>query len=695
MVPVPQREYQIQLLSWLHGKVKDGLTALRRERGYNDFSKVQTFLEKGDLPYKTRAISRTSDNRLRKIAFETVGALTDVRPIWNYETFDQKYDTQSQILNKLARGWWRSSMADRALQNTLMYSLCGGSGYGYLHWNEMLPGGGDFELIPIDPRDVIPIGPVYTDSIQDWQGVIIRQRQNVETIRMMYPLKAGTLGRGISSWIDNVSGSSNERSGVLTTVWDMLAKNTSRNPATLTDQSDLYTIFLKDPGAFNTSADPILMGDPDHNWSYVVPSLASGKPEQECLLYPRGRMIVCTTDTICEDTPNPYWHGKFPLIRFTLEPLPWSLLGIPMLAEMLPLQHALNEGVRGLEDGMAQWIQPGLIGDRSAIAKPVFDSIDARRPGMKAYVNQNVGGEGFKKLEGPQFPPWYMNMLTYYKDEIDELSGVRGLQQMRSLKQMPSSDTLEKYMDAMSPMLRVRARMMEVALGELAELLKVGFFQYYDKARRMQILGTDGLSLEDYDYDPNSMVPADPELGNTRMERAQRHHKNFKFSVAPNTFLNISHTEQRMVLLQLFRANALDPWSLWKAMDIPDTGEMPAETVPDRMVAARRMGLIQGPPPEVVQTQNQMQYAQLMMQLVQLMQQLQQMGIQLPGMPPMPGMAPPGAPPGAPGGAPPQQGAPSNNGVGPQGGRPPQGGQPPQMVNKPNEGRAVTSESGR
>lgn len=683
-----REELEQYLLGWIKEKVGEGVQILKKERAFGQIAEGMKYVEGDQMPLRSGALSKITDNRIRKIVLETVSALTDVRPIWNYETYVEEYKPQGEIQNKLARGWWKNSQADRRLQSALTYACVGGSGYAALCWNPELPGGGDLELMPYDTRDVIPIEPVYTDSVQDWRGVIMRKRLPIATVRAMFPAKAHMLVGKAGSWFGQID---RESSGglfnIASTAWSILSAGQGKQEISAQTSTDLLNVYVKDE-TIHTGDEPVLMGDPGTNWAYTVYPVGSIHPEtgrkvtdKEARLYPRGRLIVCTPEAILKDCPNPYWHGMFPLVRFTLDPEPWSLLGASMVGDLVPLQNALNEALRGLEDGMGQWIRRGIIADKTAVPKATLDAIDTRRAGMKASVNP-VAGDGFKIMDGPQFPPWYMEMVQYYKDEMDEISGVRGLQQLAQLKQMPAAETMEKYMDALSPLLRIRARSIEVSLGELAELLKVGFFQYYDTNRRMQILGIDGVSMEDFDYDPGSMVPAG---AGPRHERAEKHHRNFSFSVAPNSFLNVSHATQKMFILQLLRSNLMDPWSAWETFDLANTGHAPAETIPERIVAARKLGLLPGPTPEMVQIQEQMAQIQLMMAQAQMQGMAGQMAFL--GGAGGTGEKPPSLPGGPAGGG-------STSGVGPQGGRPPSGQETPKFVQRDGGARTVVSESG-
>lgn len=674
-IPGPVPEQEKLLLSYLQRKAGEGMALLKKERAFEMIPECMNFIEGKQEILRSRALSKVYSNRLRKIALETVSSLTDVRPIWNYDTFSSEFKPQAEILTKLAKAWWKNGYVDRKLASTLMFSSVGGSGYAVLGWNEEIPGGGDLEFIPYDPRDVIPIDPVYGDSVQSWRGVILREKLPKATVCAMFPEKSGYIEDVPGSWLSMPPRDSGSVYSLLSPTYTYMTTSWDRamgQPKGV----DLMRIFIKDDRV-NSSGVEIQMGDPNKNWSYKVPFVGQILPDGrmadrvDAKLYPRGRLIVCTPTCILSDGPNPYWHGMFPVIRFTLDPLPWSLLGASMIADLIPLQNALNEGLRGIEDGMSQWIKRGIIADKTAMSQTNMDKLDTRRPGLKALVAPGTG-EGFKIVDGPNLPEWYLTMMEFIQNTMDDNSGVRGLQQLSQMRQMPSVDSMEKYMEALSPLLRLRARSIEVSLGELAEMLKVSFFQYYTVARRMQILGNDGITLEDFDFDPGSLVPA-PEGGDLapREARAQRHHRNFTFSVAPNSFLNVTQSTQKMMILQLLRANLMDPWTAWETLNVPNIGNPPAETVTDRLIAAKQLGLIMGPPPEVVQATNMAQMAQAQMMVQQA------------------------AVASAMGPAPPQGGAPVNtSGTTPEGGRPPEGGQPPQMVQK-SDGRQIISESGK
>lgn len=710
----PAEDYQDSLLKKLREAYALGEEILGNEEGIREIQKGIDYIEGKQITLQANSLSRVQDNRIKKVTQESVASLTDVRPIWNFESNNDEKKPTAEVLNKLSRGWWRAARADRKLEDALMYAFPGGSGYLALTYDPEVK---DLILIPFDPRDVIPIEPVFSDSVQDWQGVMLRQRVSKEWLKTKYPSKAEKIENcDTPSWTERARGT--PKGGVMEVVsafWQSV-RGTKRTRIEKADYAvDLLRIYIKDYSLWKGEG-PVRMGKPGDPGSYIVYpvgyEMEGGKiaGEKDARLYPRGRMIIAIPSEILDDQANPYLHGKFPVVRVTLDPTPWSLLGMPIVNDLLPLQDMLNKVLRAMEDGVEQWARRGVVTDKNSMDKGNLQKIDTRRAGIRVQVNPTMG-EGFKLLDGPTFPNWITQLLQFLREEIDSNSGVSGLQQLAQMKTMlPDTDKIEQFDEALNPLLKRRARGIELALSELAELLKFGFFQYYTTERRVAILGPSGAVEEDFNFSPGDLMPDESEMPGMDLEaRTLEYAKQFSFTIAPNSFLNVSHAAQRMMMLQLFRANGLDIWTMWESMDIPNIGKIPAETVPERMVKAREMGLQPGPTPDLVQATNQAQLAQATMGAVQAQMALKQLQAQAaapqigPEGPPGPG-GPGGPPPeggggpapggGGPGGPPPGA-APSTSGVGPQGGRPPSGGAPPRMEIKqgPEGPRTTVTES--
>jgi hypothetical protein len=680
-----QEGYEVALLRRLRDAWEEGVGVLKNEKGYTECQRGIDYIEGQQVTLRSSAASKVHDNRIKKVTLETVSAMTDVRPIWNYETSNNKVKQVTEQLNTLSKAWWRNTRSDRKLEDALMFALPGGSGYLAVTYD---PDAQDLALVPFDPRDVIPIEPIYSDSIQDWQGVMLRQRKAKSWLKDKFPAKAAAIEAGdLNSWGDRYATSAKgTMTELISSFWQAVKGGGNRTKIEKAEYGvDLLRVYLKD-NTRNRNNYPVRMGKPDDPMSYVV------EPGEK--LYPRGRLIVCTPQTILEDGPNPYVHGKFPVVKLTPDPTPWSILGMPIVMDLIPLQDMLNEILRGMADGVKQWVRRGVVTDTNSMTESNLRKIDTRRDGLKVQVNPTMG-DGFKLLDGPQFPPWMTQLIEFLRNEIDDNSGVIGLRQQQNLKTMlPDKDTNTNFEQALSPILKRRARGLEVGLSELADLVKFGFFQFYTQEKRIAILGPDGALETEMLFEPNKFVPEGEVDPDDYVNSLQKWAQQFSFTIAPNSFLNVSHMAQRMLVLQLFRANGIDIWSLWESMDIPRIGMIPEGSVADRMVEARKRGLQPGPTPEMVEASNAAQTSQAIAAAIQAQMMVQQLQQQMNA----PQYGPPGGGPGGPGGgAPPPGGAPPTSGVGPSGGRPPSGQAPPQMVTKngPEGPRTVVSESGR
>ena len=422
-------------------------------------------------------------------------------------------------------------------------------------------------------------------SVQDWQGVIFREEFSLNVLRGMYPTKAGLFIPTPDSLLGTLMGRFRSITARLVSpAGDTLSglSATSHNAKPKSGNALLYRIFLDDHSR-NLTTTPIPMGPPGASWAYVV--LPGGR------MYPNKRCILSTENAIISDGPSPFWHGMFPFSRLKLWEVPWQFLGVSLLHDLIPVQDGINDNTNDLRLAIKLWTDPKTVYDRQAVSETFMRLYDARRPGAKVKTNPTYG-DGFKQLDGPNpnVMALALEFIRHLTDKFESLSGVANLQALLQLRQMPGADTIRQYYEAMTPELRAEGRMIEAALRDVAEMIKVNTFQYQTQAKRITMLGDAGLVLEDFDFDPGSLVPAmeegqpgyTPELDKDvpRAQRAQFFHKLFVFSVAPNSILAMNASEQKMLRLQLARMGYYDFWSLMENLEIPNIGTPPAIPLP-------------------------------------------------------------------------------------------------------------------
>ena len=585
-----------RVLSWLREAIVEGDRINRADPSYEQIERAQLYISGQQrldpsldkLPY----LPKITINQSRKVVQAHVSALTDLKPLFAYKASNPSFEFQAQLLNQLTVAWWITTMADLALGNCIKYALAGGTGDLKIEWDPHAGLHGNHALIACDPRDTLPIRPSPQPNPQLWEGVVFREAHTVNVLRGMYPTKAHLFNPSSDSLLSTFMGRLKAMASTLIspatdTLSGLTPQTHDRKPRS--GHTMIYRVYLTDRTR-NLSQKTLVVGDPTTNWAYTV------KPNE--LVYPRKRLIVATPEAIIFDGPNPYWHGMYPFARLKLWDLPWHFLGVSLLNDLLPIQDAINETANDIKLGIKQWMEPQVAFDRSAVSESYMRQYDPRRPGARIKLNP-TGGEGFKRMEGPspQVLALAYEFLGGLKETFNDLSGTANLLQLMELRQMPGADTIQRYYEALTPELRQEGRQVEAFLRDVGEMTKVNTFQFMSAAHRIQILGDAGLTLQDFDYDPDTLVPAlepmdlatgtptpgyTPELDAKvpRDRRAQFFHKQFLFVVAPNSILAMNAQEQKLLRLQLARMGYYDFWSLMENLEIPNVGTPPKMPLP-------------------------------------------------------------------------------------------------------------------
>ena len=590
----------LRVLGWLKEWIQEGDLINRSDPSYENIGRAQQYIVGEQLSTEQRRLKylpQITINETRKAMQAHVSALTDLKPVVGWRS-NPEYRAQADLLNQYLLAEWITTMMDLDLGDCVKYSLAGGTGDLVVDWDPHAPLGGAHQLTARDARDTLPLRPSYGRSIQSWEGLCLREEHTVNVLRGMYPSKAHLFKPSSDTSLGTIIGRFRTGLSRLLSPADPLDQISSGSAATARRRHRgtlvLYRGYFHDRTR-NLTGKEIVLGTPGSNWCYVV---KSGEP-----LYPRGRLVVSTDDAIIYDGPNTYWHGLFPVCRLKLWSVPWQFLGIPLFNDLLPIQDALNDTMHDVRLGIRQWIDPDITYNRNAVSEATMRLMDPRRPGKRVKVMPGFG-EPWKKEEGPS--PQVLTMAVELWEKLTQkfadMAGTANLSALLQLRQLPSADTIQKYYEALTPEIRSEARSVEAFLRDLSEMIKVNYFQFLSTAKRVQMLGGGGVTLNDFDFDPGQMVPAllpgqpgyTPELDantTTRDERAQFFHKQFLFVVAPNSVLAIDATERKMMRVQLARQGYYDFWSLHETLETPNVGAPPAIPLPP----------LEPPPPTVMQ----------------------------------------------------------------------------------------------
>ena len=599
---LPAQDNPHGIHDWCQQALLEGQSFLQSQDGFDKVEQIIRMIMGTYYDDKLRpsSISQINLNHMGKIGLDLASSLTDIKPFWEYKTTNTRFQAQAEMGQKLASAWWMNRLIDLRFCDVIKYSLAAGSGYAHMVYDSDLQ---DLNLIPEDPRDVLPVRPADMISIQNAFGVIVRRERTVNYLRHMYPQFANMIhaDREGSYAAMQRKASYNKTlqnlglvSGFMANLWSNIGGKPNAAPLTV-PVSDVYTIYVKDESLNETGSD-VIMGDPSRNWSYVV---KPGEP-----LYPRKRCIVMTPS--CKqplyDGPNIYWHGQFPMPKLTLDPWPWSWLGKSPLKDLLTIQAQVDRTARGMMDKMEKAWRPDLIGDAKSISKAAQDRIDTRRAGLR--LRQQMNGSISMPEPNMQSVTVGLAVLQMLIQEMKELSGTQELTSLVQLGQLPSSETIERMVESMSPAIRLRSRVMEAFMREVAMITLMNFFQFYTQAQRIAVLGPRGQTFEDFDFDPGTLIPDMLAMGMMdndgnplpRYERAREFIRYFTYQIAPGSLLAASEVTDKLMYLQLTRMGAMDFITLMEKLSVnniasPDILEKAGTTIMSRLAWQQQMGI--------------------------------------------------------------------------------------------------------
>lgn len=601
---VPAADYQHRVIGWAQDAITEATQFLKAQPQYDRIAPtIMAINGDFDQPFG-RVLSSTNLNRFGKIALNLVAGLTDTKPFWDYKTYNPRFKETADILGKLSQHWWQGRFIDLRFADAIKYACAAGTGWcHHTGWNTET---NDLDVLAEDPRDVLPIRPSSYYSIQDAMGVIVRRERTVNYVRAKYP-ECAHLIKADRDGSYQASAGASRANRLLSSLnaqlspfhANLLAERAAAKIAKI-PTVDLFTLYVKDD-ALNDMKIPMLMGERDKNWSYVV---QPGQP-----LYPRRRMVVFTRTAVLYDGPNIFWHGLFPLNKLTLDPWPWTWLGKAPLWDILPLQKSLNSTIRIIDDHNQRVAEPGVMGDKNALSRRGMRKINTRRPGLKFSYNP-ISGKPAQILYEPPLDASIPAHVAFLIEQMDDISGVRDMSSLMKLNQLPAADTIEKITETMTPANRLRSRYMEAFIREFAVMTASNFFQFYTMPMRLAILGPNAVVSEDFDFDPGTLVPDyvhDEDFGNTgnvtqeairrgprdRADRASAFLRYFTFHIAPASLLSSSEVERKLLYLSLSRAGLIDHWTLLEVLGVDNVGEPPsgAKTITERLMAESEMGM--------------------------------------------------------------------------------------------------------
>jgi hypothetical protein len=495
-------------------------------------------------------------NRLWTNLIQLVSYLTDIRQTFEVKANNRLYDKHAKILNQLIKAWFFNEDIDMTMAMIIIHSALT-IGYGRLTWNpDLMNGDGEFELTACGPMDVIPIRPGH--NLQKALGVIYRVPKPLTWFQEKYPTKgfAVPIDREYSQYINTASSGAGQ--GMWGRAWQVLSPQMRRLFGQSASQyrdsvipMALYREFWIRDNQKNTSDKSVFVGDIDKGYGYVV---QSGQR-----LYPRGRLITMGGPVVLYDGPNPFWHGAFPFAALRLNRVPWQWPGVSEFRNQIPLQDVMNNILAGILDAVKKAVNPPLVSPDNAFSLAVKRNLDPNMPGAKVFYNPAAINPP-QYAPTPALPGFVFQTMLYAQQELDAQSGFIDLSSVSRKGIVPAADTLEQMKEGQQTLVRLKVRYIEGFLKDIGKQFIPNIFQFYGLKRRIQMLGEDGKTFEDFDFDPGTMVP--------HGVPKEEHWRSFQFMIQPGSLLKSARIPQQMLMLNLRRMGDMDRDNMLEALDL-------------------------------------------------------------------------------------------------------------------------------
>lgn len=559
--------YLDKLLAWRESARQEAIETARMNPEYDQIRTYIDYLEgRHWSANRPRYRSGFFDNRMADARREKLALLTDIRPTLDVTTVVPSYKDQAEVAKNVILYEWTKQDLDLKLISVVDHAQFG---TGFWRIGAATPG---MTLISAGGMDtVLPIQPGA--SLQDSTAILYRTYKPMQYFVNKWPEKSRGLEREtVSSYWANTTNQYVRPGHIAEYTWNSLSpamryhlgsRVVRRTPM---DKPNFPVIQLEeywvDDPSFNDSASEVIVKDPDksidaHNYWYRVPP---GKR-----LFPRKRLIVFAGNRVMYDGPSIFWHGLFPFAQLSLDPFVWGPGGLSAYRNQLPLNKSINEIGAGINDVVHKAINPQMLSKDNAVSDAAWNKFFPDMPGgrLRMTAMSNVM-QDLRYMDPPNLPSYVFQFLeSYLIQTFDRRSGRLDVTGLGRKNQVPGGDTIEQMRDTMQTQFRLESRYVETFLKDAGIQVVSNIFQFYTAAMRMRLLGPNGLTMADFDFDPSTMVP------NT--EPKEDHWRLFSMQVAQGSLHGAAKDRMKQVAISLFRMNGISRREMLRRLDFTDS----------------------------------------------------------------------------------------------------------------------------
>lgn len=591
-------------LGWLNAAVEEGSSWLKEQRGYSDM-KIAFDILAGKSPANPSPSYRSqmSTGRLKRNVREIVGAVSNVRPIWGYNTSNNAFEPECEMINKVTKAVYLERGLDSAIKSAMQWSAATCTGWLRPVFRKAMYGtkrSGDLTFLTYGSPSVLPVQLPANNDFQEAYAVTILDELPIAMAHGMFPKFQERLHPTSSRYWYAPEIRRAAKGNVVRRMFGRWGNNQTSS------LSDLYIpiryTYVIDLSINRTQA-TVPMGEPQGaSWCYDVPGLGTDIPvgrdktgnvlfkkadENDARLYPYRRLIISSENVVLYDGPAFDWHGQFPAIPFCVDTWAWEAIGFALVNGGWQIQKSIDELERGVMDKHAAALDPALAYDINAVNRNEARTFDPMKPRTRCGFDGQLTDQPFKDVLPEamrRVDPATPNYIQHLEDTMDYQQAIKDVVALAKARAMGGGvNDDEKLLEADGPIVRDITRSVENSLSGVGQQTKYHLLQYYDTKRIMEYVGADGLTRSTLDYDPTSLVPshltdedASKDSIYTRLQRARFFAENLHFYMTPHSAHEITQMSHKLLLIQLRKAGIqIDSRTIAESCDVPNFGDKP------------------------------------------------------------------------------------------------------------------------
>jgi hypothetical protein len=188
-------------------------------------------------------------------------------------------------------------------------------------------------------------------------------------------------------------------------------------------------------------------------------------------------------------------------------------------------------------------------------------------------------------LEAPQLPQYVAQFASYLMTAFREQAGSLDTSQLTKKKQVPSPDTIEKFTDALGIPLKLESRYIEKFLCDAGAIAVPVIIQFFTTRQRMRLLGPHGAMIQDFNIDPDNMIPAGM--------RREEFHKYLSIYIQQGSLNGTTRERAKQEALVLLKLGVISRQEVLRRFEYGNIGKILAEIKEEQGMAQAGKALTQ------------------------------------------------------------------------------------------------------